>query len=146
MMHKPHAIVLILVLTATAAMAHQGVRNETVKARMVAMGEIAQNTKILGRMSKGAVDFDAAQARQAAMVIARQANRLTGLFQTQAMDPKSEALPVIWAAFGDFSSLAEDLRITAAKAATTIDTQADLRAALGRIGATCKSCHQTYRN
>lgn len=60
-------------------------------------------------MSKGTVDFDVATARQAAGAISRQAAKIPDMFEIKADDPKSEALPVIWSQFDDFTAKAEDL-------------------------------------
>ncbi|NND21494.1 MAG: hypothetical protein HKO14_05350, partial [Silicimonas sp.] len=49
--------VAVLLLVASAALAHQGVKNPAVKARMDVMSAIGDNTKLLGRMAKGEVAF-----------------------------------------------------------------------------------------
>ena len=137
--------VTTLLLAATAALAHQGVRNPAVKARMDAMGAISENTKILGAMAKGELSFDARAAREAARAIATTASDVPGLFEAPETDPKSEALPAIWDRFDDFVVKTETMVAAADAASTSIETPADLRAALSAIGATCKACHEAYR-
>ena len=132
-------------MASTSALAHSGVMNPVVKARMGAMGTIADNTKVLGSMAKGEVAFDAPTARQAAGAIAEQAARISMLFQEPATDPKSEALPAIWQSYDSFESKAADLEKAAALAAANIEAETDLRPALTAIGGACKSCHQIYR-
>ncbi len=134
-----------ILLAAGAAVAHQGVTNPTVKARMDAMSTIGKHTKTLGLMVKGAAEFDAKTARQAAEEIAVHAARAPELFEAEVITPKSEALPEIWENYDDFTGIANELKDVAAKAAASIDTPDDLRVALGEIGGACKSCHQTYR-
>ncbi|WP_138465301.1 cytochrome c [Poseidonocella sp. HB161398] len=113
--------------------------------RTQAMKTIGKNTKILGDMAKGAVAFDAAAAQEAAATIAATATEVPSLFETEADDPASEALPVIWTQYDDFTTKAADLEMAASAAAESIQAQADLGPALGQIGAACKACHSTYR-
>lgn len=138
-------IFLASLALATAAIAHQGVKNPAVKARMDAMGVIGANTKVLGKMVKGAARFDAAKARAAAAAIAEHAATAPALFEDPEDDPKSEAMPAIWDNFADFTNKATALQTAAENAADRIATPQDLRTALGEIGATCKSCHAIYR-
>ena len=130
---------------AGVALAHGGVKNMTVMKRMEAMKSIGESTKVLGQMAKGEVAFDAEAAKAAALAIARHAAETPVLFEEQAEDTKEEAKPVIWERFDDFTTLAGDLETVALKAAQTLETEADLRPALGRIGAACKACHEVYR-
>ncbi|MCE8513684.1 cytochrome c [Ruegeria pomeroyi] len=141
---RPIPLVVAL-FAASAALAHSGVSNPAVKARMHAMMQIADNTKILGAMAKGDAPFDADQARAAAAAIAAHAASVPTLFMAEEHDPKSEALPAIWQDFDTFGQRSEALTLAAAEAAGTIETEADLKPALARIGGTCKSCHQDFR-
>ncbi|MCF6233644.1 MAG: cytochrome c [Rhodobacteraceae bacterium] len=136
---------LMLIVAATAALAHTGVKDPTVKAWMIGMGEIGDNTKVLGSMAKGEAVFDAEAARKAAGAIAEHAGQISVLFKEQAADPKSEALPVIWQTYSDFLVKADALEMAASAAASSIQAEGDLRPALAAIGGTCKACHQTYR-
>ena len=135
----------VALFAASAALAHSGVSNPAVKARMHAMMQIADNTKILGAMAKGEAAFDADPARAAAAAIAAHAASVPTLFMAEEHDPKSEALPAIWQDFDTFGQRSEALTLAAAEAAGTIETEADLKPALARIGGTCKSCHQDFR-
>lgn len=135
----------VALFAASAALAHSGVSNPAVKARMHAMMQIADNTKILGAMAKGEAAFDADEARAAAAAIAAHAASVPTLFMAEEHDPKSEALPAIWQDFDTFGQRSEALTLAAAEAAGTIETEADLKPALARIGGTCKSCHQDFR-
>lgn len=144
MRRKFIALGLVLV-TGTAALAHEGVQNPAVKARMDGMTAIADNMKTLGQMAKGATGFDAATARSAAVAIARHAAKAPGLFEAQETDPKSEARPEIWTNFEDFAAKATELETIAIGLSTSISQPSDLTAAMGRLGANCKSCHSIYR-
>ena len=134
-----------LVLGAGAVVAHEGVQNAAVKARMDGMVELGAGLKVLGNMAKGTLAFDADQARAAAAAIAAAAAETPALFEAQEDDPKSEALPAIWTNFADFTAKAEALEAAANAAASNISSVEDIRAALGAIGGECRSCHTAYR-
>lgn len=132
-------------LSAVSAVAHTGVQNPAVLARMDGMKSIGDAMKVLGLMAKGSTDFDATAAQEAAAAIARHAAKTPALFETREQDPKSEALDSIWQNFADFTDKSGALE-TAAKAARKDLTSAEaLIPAVTRIGATCKSCHELYR-
>ena len=144
MKRKSLAFGLILVST-TAAIAHQGVQNPAVKARMDGMSAIAENMKILGQMAKGAIEFDATKARLASSAIANHAAATPNLFEADEADLKSEARPEIWSNFEDFTAKATELESVANGFSTSINQPTDLNAAMGALGAACKSCHSAYR-
>ena len=135
----------VIFATATAALAHQGVQNPAVKARMDGMSAIAENLKTLGMMARGATAFDAETARAAAAAIAIHASAVPGLFEANETDPMSEAKPAIWTSFEDFSAKASELESIAVGLSTSITIQEDLGPAMGSLGASCKSCHSIYR-
>ncbi len=131
-------------VAATVALAHEGVTNSAVLARMEAMSAIQDSAEVLGAMAKGERPFEAAAAREAARAIARHAAETPALFAAREMDPESEARPVIWEDFADFEARSRDLE-AAAEAAAGIAGRSELRPALARIGQACKSCHEAYR-
>lgn len=143
---KPAPLLALLFAgAATAVFAHTGVQNPAVLARMDAMKSIGDATKTIGMMAKGDVAFEPEAARAAAQTIAVHAGNTPALFEPRETDPKSEAHPAIWENFDDFTSKARDLEVLASNLATGMDTQDDLRAGLGQLGAACKACHAEYR-
>lgn len=130
---------------ATFAAAHTGVKNPAVVARMDAMKATQDGVKVLGAMVKGERSFDATAARAAAAEIAAEAARTPDLFKAQETDPNSEALPVIWEDFADFTAKSKDLERVALALSASLETEDQLRAGLGQIGAACKACHEVYR-
>lgn len=144
-MKRKYIALGVLLLTATAALAHQGVQNPAVKARMDGMTAIAENMKTLGQMAKGATEFDAAVAGSAAAAIAEHAAATPGLFEANETDPKSEARPEIWSNFEDFATKATELETIAVGFSASINEPEDLNAAMRAFGANCKSCHSVYR-
>ncbi len=138
-------VVVASLCLATWAAAHSGVKNLNVLERMEAMKVTQENTKVLGAMAKGERAFDIEEAQAAAAEIARLARKTPALFEAQEMDANSEALPVIWEQFDDFTGKSLALQAAAKTLSISIETEADLRAGLGRIGAACKACHKVYR-
>ncbi len=138
------AFTVLLVTVASIAIAHEGVKNATVMARMEGMSEINAATKVLGQMVKGQVAFDQAAVREAAAKIAEEAGRIQTLFEAEESDPKSEALPSIWSNFTDFTAKAEATK-TAAETAGSVTSLDELRPVLVLIGQTCSDCHRDYR-
>lgn len=142
-MHRELTAFALIVAFAGAALAHSGVQNPKVKAWMANMELIAEQTKLIGGMAKGATAFDADAAEAALALIAARAEEIPALFAEEADDPKSESLPLIWTQWDDFEREAASLVEIAAK--SKVETLDDLRVALRDVGATCKSCHGTYR-
>lgn len=135
----------LALLVASAALAHNGVKNAAVMARMNAMSGIGAEMKTLGEMAKGAAAFDANTAQAAAAAIAKHAAKTPALFEAQEDDPKSEATPAIWTNFADFTEKAAAMETIALDLSKSISTPGDLGAALKALGDTCKACHTDYR-
>ncbi|MFT6452395.1 MAG: cytochrome c556 [Halocynthiibacter sp.] len=135
--------VLTLAIFASGANAHEDVKNETVKARMMAMSAIGGAMKTVGGMAQGKVAFDAEAAAAAVAVMEAQSAKVPALFEAQEGDPKSEAKPEIWTNWDDFVAKSNALN-AAAKAADTSSVEA-LGASLGALGGACKACHTAYR-
>ena len=142
---KKTTIAISLIAFGTAALAHSGVKNGDVMARMMVMSTIGDQMKVLGSLAKGQAAFDAAAANAALIEVAAQSAQIAPMFETRADDPKSEALPIIWEQWEDFTKLAIASETTAEALAGTITSEKDLGPALGQIGGTCKACHSKYR-
>lgn len=138
-------LLFILCLASPIALAHSGVKNPAVMARMEAMKSIGSATKTVGDMARGKRDFDLNAARTALDTIAQEAGRVSDLFANPEDDPKSEALPAIWDDFSDFQTKNDQMQSTAATLASTVTTLDDLRAGLAQLGDTCSACHKLYR-
>mgnify|MGYP001829162567 CR=1 FL=1 len=69
---------LVLVLAASAALAHQGVKNPAVMERMEGMTDQAAAMKTLGQMATGKTAFDAAAAAAAREEVMRLALEVDG--------------------------------------------------------------------
>lgn len=137
-------VALLTVMLGGVALAHVGVKNEAVKARMNAMKAVAAETKALGQMAKGAIPFDRDTARSAAGAIARHAADTPDLFRAQEDDPLSEAHPSIWDNFADFTAKSDALVALATELSSSIEVEADVVSAVRSLGTACKACHEPY--
>ena len=142
---KPQMTVALIAIAflATAAVAHDGVKNPAVKARMHSMDVISQNMKTIGKMAQRQVAFDADAAQAAVDEITRQATQIPSLFEAQETDPKSEARPDIWVNWNDFVAQSNAL-VSAGQSVDASSIEA-LGQGLATIGGTCRSCHMKYR-
>lgn len=139
----PIAAIAMALVVATPTSAHNGVKDPNVMARMMAMGEIAKATKTLGDMARGVTPLHQAKARMARDTIVTKADKLPVLFETNASDPKSEALPLIWDNWADFTARTETMKQAAIGLEFT--DKATLSASLRALGSTCGGCHKRYR-
>ncbi|MDO6731543.1 cytochrome c [Marinovum sp. 2_MG-2023] len=125
------------------ALAHSGVKDRHVKARMHGMSEMARSVGTLADMARGKTEFDADKAKTARAALLQHAAEIPEVFETKASDPKSEARPKIWRDWNDFAAQAMALET----AITALDvTNVDmLRAGIGPIGRACGACHMNFR-
>ncbi|SMX49908.1 c-type cytochrome [Maliponia aquimaris] len=142
---KKTTLALTLIALGTAALAHTGVQNRDVMARMVVMSTIGDQMKLIGSMAKGEAAFDADAVNAALIEIAAQSAQIPSMFETKALDPKSEALPAIWERFDSFTKQAREAESVAERLAGTVTAVDDLGPVLAQVGETCKACHTTFR-
>lgn len=138
---KTLLILLASSVMSTAVLAHTGVKDPTVKARMDLMSSIGATTKSLGTMAKSG-SIDPAQVVENANALAAHARQIQPRFADPATDPKSESLPVIWDEMERFLKIADDLETAALELAGDPES---LPVAMRAIGKTCGSCHETFR-
>lgn len=123
-----------------------------VKARQAQMTLYAFNIGLLGGMAKGDIEYDAAAASAAAGNLAALSmldqSRLwpQGSDNAALGDETTEALPVIWSADSTIGQKAKEM----SEAAVAMEEAAgggldSLRGAMGPLGKSCGSCHETYR-
>ena len=144
-MNRRSLAMLVALVSASATLAHQGVQNASINARMDGMSEIAENMKVLGTMTKGAIPFNADAARAAAAAITDHAAPIPTLFEANETDPKPEAKSINWDNFEEVSLKAAELEAIAVGLSSSISSFEDLRPTMGALGDRCKSCHSVYR-
>ena len=121
-------------------------QEDPVKARQDLMEEIGDAAKVVGPMLQGKAPFDAAKAKSAMEVMAKNADVFPTYFPEGSTTGDTEALPAIWANFADFEARADKLSTDAAAAAAAADQGEDaFKAAAGAAFANCKGCHEQYR-
>ncbi|MFO7854406.1 MAG: cytochrome c [Paracoccaceae bacterium] len=140
-MRRP--VALVLLFAAGAALAHEGVENPAVMARMELMKDVGTATGTLGEMVKGETPFDAARAAEARAALIDAADRVPTLFEARETDPESEALPAVWEDWDGF--VASAMEMQAAARGLETGTAEALRARFGDLGQTCRACHEDYR-
>jgi cytochrome c556 len=100
-----------------------------------------------GRALRGAATLTGDAAAKVLTTVKANYTKLPGLFPKDSVTDKSDALPIIWQQFDQFSAIfkkgadAATDGIAAAKAGDMAKYVADIKI----IGGTCNECHQTYR-
>ncbi|WP_162933330.1 c-type cytochrome [Sulfitobacter mediterraneus] len=123
-----------------------------VKARQSQMTLYAFNISVLGGMAKGDVAYDAEAASAAASNLAALAQMDQSRMWPQGSDNEAlgpettSALPAIWQP----GSTAAEKGMALAEAAIAMEQSAGagldaLRGAIGAVGKSCGSCHESYR-
>lgn len=143
---KKFSFLVGAILVASPTFSHDLVQNKVVKTRMLEMKKMASNLKALGAVSKGKRAFVKSEARGFARDIAAIAGQIPFLFQDEETDPHSKAKPEIWFNYKDFSLKAANLEKVAMDLSRTIFDLQDVKGGMREIGASCKLCHQHYKN
>ena len=147
-MHKLALATIALSLIAAPALA--GPKEDAVSERQAYFKQLGGNMGPLAKMLKG--DYDATTAQQHADALADlTTNDISSLFMEGTsnadMPGATKALPAIWkdmdgfaAKYKALASAAANLKVEAGKGKT------ELAAAFGAVGASCKSCHDAFRD
>lgn len=110
---------------------------------------LRSNMAPLGGMAKGVLPYDAEVMQTNALRMQQLAEMLPDYLQTDTrkFDVDTDAKPQLWDNFADVEKKAEALKAAAMKleqVAKAMDESA-YRAAIGDVGASCKSCHDEYK-
>ena len=136
-------LTLVLCLLTGTVVAHQGVTNAAVMARMDLMKSVGTATKTLGDMAKGSVAFDPAKATEARAALAAKAQKVPELFEAAERDPMDEAREVIWTDWSGF--LTANTAMQSAIAALDVSSREALAQGMRGLGQSCRACHEAYR-
>ena len=111
---------------------------------------LKSNMAPLGGMAKGAIEYDADVMQTNGMRIEQLAAMLTDYLQvdTSKFDVKTEARPVIWTQFDDVQDKISDLKTAAVNLQSVAQAgdKSQYKQAIGKVGASCKSCHDDYKD
>ena len=129
------------------AVAHDGATGMVMQ-RMEAMKEIGDSMKSIAAMVKGEAEFDSAKVQSLADIMANHAKHMPHMFPEGSLDKPTEALPVIWVKWDQFTEIAAKMNTDAlalAEAGKTATTARDILPQLGEVGKSCKACHRDFR-
>lgn len=126
-------------------LAHSGVLNKDVAARMTLMSSMGRNMGVLGKMLKQKTPFDQVKATKAINNIEQLAVETPTVFEKRVLDPKSEAKALIWEEFEAFTKISIGLATSAKQLSSSMKSFDDLRPALISLSQSCKECHSRFR-
>lgn len=136
-----------------AGTAFAGPFDSAIKARQGLMDNYAFNLGMLGGMAKGAIPYDAAQAKAAADNLVTLTTLNEGAYWPKGSDMdamkdndvKTHALPAIWEKKDDFMGHIKTLHDAAMKMQAAAGSQEGIRGAIGAVGGACGGCHKAFR-
>ena len=119
---------------------------DAIKTRQAAMKAIGGSMGSLVKMIKGEAPFDAAVAKAAVATIGEKAKDFDTLFPAGSDKGETEAKATIWSDTAGFKAALAKLQAAAKDNAETVGGSVDtVKATVGALGATCKGCHDGYR-
>ncbi len=118
---------------------------DAVKYRQSALSLIASHFGRMQPVVRGQAPFDAAQVKANVQVLQTLSALPWAAFG--AGTEGGHALPAVWSDAADFKQKQDAFRANVDKLAAAADSGdlAQLRAAYGDVGASCKACHGSYR-
>jgi len=100
-----------------------------------------------GGVLRGAMKATGADAAKIATTVLQNFTNFPALFADKATNSKSNALPIIWDQFDQFTAIIDEGRLAATKMreAALSGDRGLYSDAFQALAATCNECHQTYR-
>lgn len=135
-------------MLATPAMAQFQKPEDAVKYRQGALFVMGQHFSRIGAMANGRVPFDAKAAQDNAAVVLTLSSLPWAGFGADTEKLNSKAKPEIWRESDKFKAASERMmgevvKLDAAAKTGNLDA---VKKAFGETAATCKACHDAYRN
>lgn len=120
---------------------------DAIKYRQAAFTVMGSHFGRLGAMVQGKVPFDAKVAQENADLVATMSMLPFKAFGPGTDLGETDAKPEIWAQTDKFQAAAKTMQDNAAKLNTAAKTGdlAQIKAAFGVTGKSCKACHDNYR-
>ena len=140
------AAVAVLAIGAASVATSSPEGTAAIKDRQEAMESVGDAMGPLAAIAKGEAPFDAAVVEKNAGTIAESLKKSAALFPegSDKGDAETWAKEEIWKNVADFELKMQSAR-TQAEALQAVTEEAAFRPALGKLGSSCKSCHQDYR-
>jgi cytochrome c556 len=146
---SPSAIVLGLACLTLGVAVAAATPADLIKVRQQNYKQIGRSTKAIFDELKGSQP-NVASVQANARIVAALAHQLPTWFP-QGTGPeagvKTAALPAVWQQKAEFAKDASNFEMAARQlsAVSAKGSVADIQAAAGVMGGTCKACHQTFR-
>lgn len=148
------AAVVATSLTTGSVLAQEAAMNEkhakaATKYRHALYTLVASNMGPLGGMAKGAIPFNQEVIETNAMRLEQLADMMADYVKvdTRKFDVDTEAKDEIWENWSDFEGKISALKSAAANLQTVAAAgdESKFAQAIGKVGGTCKSCHDDYK-
>lgn len=142
---KPFLLLLPLLALAVVPFA-VAADADPISARQDEMEGVGDAMKALSGIAKKQAPFDAAVVKKNAEAIAAHLDKAKGLFPAGSEKGGMEtwAKPEIWSNRADFDAKMQAAH-EAALALAAVADEAAYPQALGKLGSTCKGCHESFR-
>jgi len=148
-MKLPAALIAAALLaTAAAAQAQFRTPQDAVDYRQGAFNVMGNHFGRVGAMANGRVPFDAAVLQQNMAIVLTLSRLPWAGFTPDTQALPSKAKPVVWSERARFDAAAQDTAraLTALNAAALTNDLAAVRRAFGETAASCKACHDNFRD
>ena len=146
-----YLMILLVAVVPVLVFAHADHDTDSIKTRKALFTLIGANMAALGNMAKGKTEYTAERAQSHASNLGALADYDLGPHfpEGSSMDDhkgETRALAAIWSGRDKFDERWQDyVDATAALEAAAAEGRGAMAEALGRVGATCKGCHDDFR-
>lgn len=143
-----HAVLLAgALLAAGGAQAQFQKPADAVKYRQSAFSVLGTHFSRIGAMTSGKVPFDAKAAQQNAEIVMMMSKLPMAGFTPESKDVKSRTKPELWTEMTKVKAGGDKMVLAAAALheATKTGNLDAVKKAFGETAATCKACHDAYR-
>jgi cytochrome c556 len=147
-MKLPHALALsVALLSSGAALAQFQKPEDAVKYRQSALFVMGQHFARIGAMASGRAPFDAKLAQDNAAVVMAMSQLPWAGFTPNTESLKSRAKPELWMEMDKVKAAADKMMVSAVAldAAAKTGSLDAVKKAFGETAASCKACHDAYR-
>lgn len=141
------AILVCLVVAASAAQAQFQKPQDAVKYRQSSLFVMGQHFSRIGAMANGRVPFDAAAVQANAATVAHLSRLPWAGFHADTQSQSSKAKPNVWTDGDQFKAAADKMvaEVQKLNEATRSGQLEVVKAAFGNAAASCKACHDNFR-